>query len=1002
MPPNPSDKTSFDRGSLWHRWDPHIHAPGTLLNDQFGGEQAWSDYLARIEHSAPRIRALGVTDYCITDTYVRVREEQLRGRLPSVDLLFPNVELRLDIGTDRGRRVNVHLLVSPEDPEHLDRLHHFLARLQFRAHNEAFYCTRGDLIRLGRRTDSTLSDEKSALRHGANQFKVPLNELRKAREESDWAQSNILVAIPGSRTDGTSGVRQASDTTLRQEMEAFAHVIFASSPAQREFWLGRAAVSPDQIRLRYGGLKPCLHGSDAHELTRVGKPEQDRFCWLKGDVAFDTLRHACMDPENRAFVGPEPPDTRPSSQVFDQLSISTAPWAQTPEILLNPGLVAVIGARGSGKTALAEMIARACDAIPAKESPDVPTRLSPSFLSRAGELLGNSSVALKWQAGESSIRRLDGRDMPEDAYPRARYLSQQFVDQLCSANSVTDALLREIERIIFEAHPRTDRDGALNFAALLKSRASRYRLARAREEKAISDISERIATEMNKHRLIDPLAKQIAETQRRIAAYTKDRQQLLSNRSQHRVTRLTEITEAADKVRSYLRYYSNQEQSLLALQDEVKDLRTNTAPEMLRRTQERHSGSRIKPKDWEPFLLDYAGNVDAQLTAYLKSCRKAITYWTGTTPRPLPQVTDTLLPPNKALDDVPLATLEAAIQRLGQLVNADRMVQKRFTFVSEKIGTETATRSTLENKLKDARGARSRVSSLQNERIEAYKRVVEAITNEEQVLVDLYQPLLARLSKESDTLKKMTFAVSRAVDIDSWADFAETQLVDLRRQGPFRGRGRLRALAEETLRQAWETDDSEAVAEAMAEFRRKYQNGLVKHALASRDDFDKYQDWLMRFAHWLFSTGHITLSYRMEYSGVDIRKLSPGHRGIVLLLLYLALDDLDDRPLIIDQPEENLDPKSVQDELVNLFVDAKTKRQVIMVTHNANLVVNADADQIIIAEARNREQGSLPDIVYTSGGLENADIRKAVCDILEGGERAFRERARRLRVSLLG
>jgi energy-coupling factor transporter ATP-binding protein EcfA2 len=120
----------------------------------------------------------------------------------------------------------------------------------------------------------------------------------------------------------------------------------------------------------------------------------------------------------------------------------------------------------------------------------------------------------------------------------------------------------------------------------------------------------------------------------------------------------------------------------------------------------------------------------------------------------------------------------------------------------------------------------------------------------------------------------------------------------------------------------------------------------------------------------------------------------------VLLLLYLALDDADDRPLIIDQPEENLDPKSVFDELVSLFITAKTKRQVIMVTHNANLVVNTDADQIIIADAGPHPVGGLPQITYIAGGIEDANIRKAVCDILEGGEDAFRERARRLRVRL--
>ncbi len=161
-----------------------------------------------------------------------------------------------------------------------------------------------------------------------------------------------------------------------------------------------------------------------------------------------------------------------------------------------------------------------------------------------------------------------------------------------------------------------------------------------------------------------------------------------------------------------------------------------------------------------------------------------------------------------------------------------------------------------------------------------------------------------------------------------------------------------------------------------------------------------FRAWSKQFAHWLFGTDHITVRYEISYDGVDIRKLSPGTRGIVLLLLYLALDDSDDRPLIIDQPEENLDPKSVFDELVALFIAAKAKRQVIMVTHNANLVINTDADQIIVAEAGPHPSGGLPPISYAAGGLENAAIRKAVCDILEGGEAAFRERARRLRVRL--
>jgi len=138
----------------------------------------------------------------------------------------------------------------------------------------------------------------------------------------------------------------------------------------------------------------------------------------------------------------------------------------------------------------------------------------------------------------------------------------------------------------------------------------------------------------------------------------------------------------------------------------------------------------------------------------------------------------------------------------------------------------------------------------------------------------------------------------------------------------------------------------------------------------------------------------------VQYEGVDIEQLSPGTRGIVLLLLYLAIDQEDDRPLIVDQPEENLDPKSIFDELVDRFRKTRLRRQIIIVTHNANLIVNTDADQVIVAKCGPHRPGQLPEISYQSGGLENPDIRRQVCEILEGGEAAFKERARRLRVRM--
>ena len=181
----------------------------------------------------------------------------------------------------------------------------------------------------------------------------------------------------------------------------------------------------------------------------------------------------------------------------------------------------------------------------------------------------------------------------------------------------------------------------------------------------------------------------------------------------------------------------------------------------------------------------------------------------------------------------------------------------------------------------------------------------------------------------------------------------------MRRQGTIQGQGALQALAEDISKRPGQNGNPQSVSKAMATFLKEYSDDLLQHSLVPKGSAADYRTWLKRFAQWLYSTDHIELRYGIEYDGVDIRKLSPGTRGIVLLLLYLALDDADDRPLIIDQPEENLDPKSVFDELVGLFISTKSKRQVIMVTHNANLVVNTDADQIIIAEAGAHKRGEL-------------------------------------------
>lgn len=114
---------------------------------------------------------------------------------------------------------------------------------------------------------------------------------------------------------------------------------------------------------------------------------------------------------------------------------------------------------------------------------------------------------------------------------------------------------------------------------------------------------------------------------------------------------------------------------------------------------------------------------------------------------------------------------------------------------------------------------------------------------------------------------------------------------------------------------------------------------------------------------------------------------SPGQKTATLLALILRMST---DPLILDQPEDDLDNELITDLVVTTLKNMKRRRQVIVVTHNANVVVNADSENVVVVR-----HGIVP-VVGHQGSIQDSDVREAVCKIMEGGERAFRERYLRL------
>lgn len=138
----------------------------------------------------------------------------------------------------------------------------------------------------------------------------------------------------------------------------------------------------------------------------------------------------------------------------------------------------------------------------------------------------------------------------------------------------------------------------------------------------------------------------------------------------------------------------------------------------------------------------------------------------------------------------------------------------------------------------------------------------------------------------------------------------------------------------------------------------------------------------------IFSLPYLNPRYSLKWSGKNIEELSPGERGTLLLIFYLLIDQRE-HPLIIDQPEENVDNRTVYDVLVPCIKEARKKRQVIIVTHNPNLAVVCDADQVIHCSINKKNRNK---VTYETGSLENPEINKYTIDVLEGTRPAFDRR----------
>lgn len=134
----------------------------------------------------------------------------------------------------------------------------------------------------------------------------------------------------------------------------------------------------------------------------------------------------------------------------------------------------------------------------------------------------------------------------------------------------------------------------------------------------------------------------------------------------------------------------------------------------------------------------------------------------------------------------------------------------------------------------------------------------------------------------------------------------------------------------------------------------------------------------------LFPEDKIEIFLKVDKEFRPLDKLSTGQKASALLLLLFVQD----RILILDQPEEGLDNRFVYEDVVKILRDLKMKRQLIIATHKANIPVLGDAELVVVLEWENGEC-----LIRNLGSIDRNSIRADVKSIMEGGEEAFRVRA---------
>jgi hypothetical protein len=765
-----------------------------------------------------------------------------------------------------------------------------------------------------------------------------------------------------------------------------------------------AAQNPDHGHKAHDALREegvnhrLLDCSDAHYPSNSTHKDRIGNCytWLKADMSFDGLRQVRQAPTERIFLGDTPPKLllikqRPTKFITD-IEVRRKPNATITEqwfdnhTFLNPDLVAIIGNKGMGKSALTDIIALTSNAEADPETYGFLTERK--FRDRKDNKARHFNATITWASGDTLKRALD-ENVPTGTVPLVRYIPQNYFEALCNETTNAARLQHELRSVIFSNLPPAQRGKFADLDGLIKAHTS----------EAARHIDELRAELHTINRDIVQLERDLSTTKRKeLEDALQQAETALAAHDQNQPSPVpaparqasTPDLDAARKERDALDERITTER--LRLQD-LYEARTRTTNLIARFRTLQETIAKLRTSvatDLQELGLGFEELLPATVNLQPLEERTAATEKQITTIEMLLDATDGLVVKHAATL-TRIAVLQDALDAPGRAYQHYLDHQKQWEQQRTRIMGTTDTPGSIEYlkaRLTTVRDDQAeRLAALDAERLSLARGIHEQLRSITSFQATLYAPAAERLANHPVVRAQLNVNFnSKLVDTGLAPQFMKR--INRARIGKFSDEHAMRDHL--TPFDLDSTNDIEQLLRTTIELLHQNPHG-------DTSDIDDVQRQLRKdekpedLYNFLFGLEYLDPQFALRINDRELAQLTPGERGSLLLVFYLVIDQ-DDRPLIIDQPEENLDNQSVFELLAPCITEAKRRRQIIMVTHNPNLAVVCNAEQVIWCKiAKDADHA----VTYETGSIENPSINKHLVDVLEGTWPAFTDRGRK-------